>query len=43
VQLAALPKVAAVVNDVLPLHAWADRAALIDSGTGQRWLLPHIP
>nr|WP_174257851.1 2'-5' RNA ligase family protein [Phytoactinopolyspora alkaliphila] len=43
VQLAALPKIAAAVNDVVPLKVRADRAALIDSGTGERWPLGHIP
>lgn len=39
VPLASLPVLAAAVYDVLPLEASADRAALIDSGTGQVWLL----
>jgi 2'-5' RNA ligase len=30
------------VADVLPLTVHVDRAALIDSATGQRWSLPHI-
>ncbi|MDQ4053359.1 MAG: 2'-5' RNA ligase family protein [Actinomycetota bacterium] len=40
------PKLATVVRaiaDVLPLTVRVDRAALIDSGTGQTWPLPHIP
>jgi hypothetical protein len=37
VPLVALPVLAAAVYDVLPLEAVADRAALIDSGTGQVW------
>jgi 2'-5' RNA ligase len=39
-------KLAAVVKaiaDVLPLTIRVDRAALIDSATGQTWRLPHIP
>ncbi|TDE12968.1 2'-5' RNA ligase family protein [Jiangella asiatica] len=43
VQLADLGVLAATVYDVLPLRARAERAALIDSGTGQRWLLPRLP
>jgi 2'-5' RNA ligase len=39
VPLVALPAVAAAVYDVLPLEAAADRAALVDSGTGQVWRL----
>ncbi|MET9316448.1 2'-5' RNA ligase family protein [Kribbella sp. NPDC003505] len=39
VPLVALPVLAAAVYDVLPLEATADRAALIDSGTGQIWPL----
>jgi hypothetical protein len=31
------------VYDVLPLEAVAERAALVDSGTGERWPLPHCP
>jgi 2'-5' RNA ligase len=37
VPLVALPVLTAAVYDVLPLEATADRAALIDSGTGQVW------
>lgn len=33
---------AATAYDVLPLVATADRAALVDSGTGQRWPLDHL-
>jgi 2'-5' RNA ligase len=40
VPLVALPVLAAAVYDVLPLEATADRAALIDSGTGQLWPVP---
>ncbi|MEV0290719.1 2'-5' RNA ligase family protein [Kribbella sp. NPDC050820] len=39
VPLVSLPILAAAVYDVLPLEATADHAALIDSGTGQVWLL----
>jgi hypothetical protein len=28
--------------DILPLHATATQAALVDSSTGQRWSLPHL-
>jgi hypothetical protein len=38
--LVALPVLAAAVYDVLPLEATADRAALVDSGTGQLWPVP---
>jgi len=40
---ARLATVARAVADVLPLDVRVDRAALIDSGTGQTWPLPHIP
>jgi len=40
VPLVALPVLAAAVYDVLPLEATADRAALVDSGTGQLWPVP---
>ncbi|PSL02444.1 2'-5' RNA ligase superfamily protein [Haloactinopolyspora alba] len=43
VPLTALPMVAAAVYDVLPLMARADRAELIDSSTGERLQLPHVP
>ena len=43
VRLDALPALAAAVYDVLPLEATADRAALIDSSTGQRWHLRNVP
>ncbi len=42
-RLEQLPGVIAAVNDVLPLHVTADRAALIDSATGEQWPLPHVP
>jgi hypothetical protein len=34
--------VAAVAYDVLPLKAIADRVALVDSSTGQRWPIDHL-
>jgi 2'-5' RNA ligase len=40
------PKLVTVVKaiaDVLPLTVRVDRAALVDSATGQTWPLPHIP
>lgn len=43
VRLDALPTVAASVYDMLPMHATADRAALIDSGTGRTWPLSGVP
>ncbi|WP_026874408.1 2'-5' RNA ligase family protein [Jiangella gansuensis] len=43
VQLADLGVLAATVYVVLPLRARVERAALIDSGTGQQWPLPHLP
>ena len=43
VHLSALPAVAAAVYDVLPLHARADHAALVDSGTGRLWPLTNLP
>ncbi|TDD64154.1 2'-5' RNA ligase family protein [Jiangella aurantiaca] len=43
VPLDALGVLAATVYEVLPLAALADRAALIDSGTGEQWPLPHVP
>jgi 2'-5' RNA ligase len=42
-QGAKLATVAKAVSDVLPLTVRVDRAALIDSATGQTWPLPHIP
>ena len=38
-----LTTVVKAVADVLPLTVRVDRAALIDSATGQTWPLPHIP
>jgi hypothetical protein len=43
VPLPILPVLAAAVYEVLPLAARVDRAALVDSGTGEIWPLPHIP
>ena len=43
VPLPMLPVLAAAVYEILPLAARVDRAALIDSGTGESWPLPHIP
>jgi 2'-5' RNA ligase len=37
-----LATVAALVYDVLPLAAVADRVALVDTSTGRRRLLPHL-
>jgi hypothetical protein len=41
--LAQLPVVAAAVLDVLPLRARLDRAALVNSATGELWPLPALP
>ena len=41
--LAQLPMLAAAMYDVLPLHATLDRAALVNSATGQLWPLPRMP
>jgi hypothetical protein len=38
-----LPSVAAAVHDVLPLTARVDRAALIESATGELWPLALVP
>jgi 2'-5' RNA ligase len=38
-----LATVAKAIADVLPLDVRVDRAALVDSATGQTWPLPHIP
>ena len=38
-----LPTAAVRAFDVLPLEGRAVAAALIDSGTGQHWPLPHLP
>jgi 2'-5' RNA ligase len=41
-RLAQLPTVAAAAYDLLPLTATVDAAALVDSGTGERFPLPHL-
>lgn len=38
-----LATVAKAIAAVLPLTVRVDRAALVDSATGQTWRLPHIP
>jgi hypothetical protein len=38
-----LSTIAQTVYDVLPLVTTADRAALIDTGTGERHPLDHLP
>lgn len=38
----AMGTVAAAAFDVMPLEVTCDRLALVDSGTGQRWPLPHV-
>jgi 2'-5' RNA ligase len=38
-----LAAVTTAIHDVLPLDLVADRAALVDSGTGERWPLDVIP
>ena len=40
---AKLVTVVKAIADVLPLTVRVDRAALVDSATGQTWPLPHIP
>jgi 2'-5' RNA ligase len=37
-----LSTVANAIADVLPLTVHVNRAALVDSGTGETWPLPHI-
>lgn len=37
-----LSTVVTAIADALPLPVRIDRAALVDSGTGQTWRLPHI-
>ena len=41
--LAQLPVLAGAVYDALPLHARLDRAALINSATGELWPLETLP
>ena len=38
-----LPTVVKAIADVLPLTVRVDRAALVDSSTGETWPLAHIP
>ncbi|HEX6872003.1 MAG TPA: 2'-5' RNA ligase family protein, partial [Micromonosporaceae bacterium] len=38
-----LPVAAASLYEVIPLTVRLDHAALIDSSTGARWPLPHLP
>jgi 2'-5' RNA ligase len=38
-----LPAVVAAISDVLPLPVRADRAAVIETGTGEQWPLPALP
>jgi hypothetical protein len=38
-----LPLVVGAVSDVLPLPVHADRTAVIETGTGEIWPLPHTP
>ncbi len=40
---AKLATVVKAIADALPLTLRVDRAALVDSATGQTWPLPHIP
>lgn len=42
-QGAKLPTVVKAIADVLPLTVRVDRAALVDSSTGETWPLAHIP
>ena len=42
-QGAKLATVVKAIADVLPLTVGVDRAALVDSATGDTWPLPHIP
>lgn len=42
-QGAQLATVVKAIADVLPLTVRVERAALVDSATGQTWRLPHIP
>jgi len=41
-QGAGLATVVKAVADVLPMTVRVDRAALVDSGTGRTWPLPHL-
>jgi 2'-5' RNA ligase len=42
-QGATLATVVRAIADALPLTVRVDRAALVDSGSGRTWPLPHIP
>ncbi len=37
-----LASVVRMVSDLLPLTLQVDRAALVDSSTGETWPLPHL-
>ena len=43
VRAAQLAELTSMAHDMLPLDALADHAAVIDSGTGQRWPLAGVP
>jgi 2'-5' RNA ligase len=43
IRLEELPRLAALVYDVLPLISTVESAALIDSSTGDQWPLNRIP
>lgn len=43
VPMTTLPVLAAAVYDVLPFHARAVRAAVIESATGESWPLTNLP
>jgi 2'-5' RNA ligase len=38
-----LPVVVNTVSDILPINLTTERAALIDTSTGQQWPLPTVP
>ena len=42
-QGAQLATVGQAIADVLPLTVRVNRAAIVDSASGQTWRLPHIP
>jgi 2'-5' RNA ligase len=42
-QGARLVTVVKAIADVLPLTVRVERAALVDSATGETWPLPHVP
>ena len=37
-----IPTVVRMIADILPLTIRVDRAALVDTGTGRTWSLPHL-